>query len=309
MTSFAPMRLRPRQLGVVLIAWTVLITVACAVDEPVEIVIPAASREATVDATPSVVSPNPRSVPTVTALRQHATVASVTDGDTIRVALDGANLPVRLILVDTPEVFDRADCYGREASAFMTDLLPPGTPIFLEKDVSEVDPYGRLLRYVYLRDGRMVNELVVSEGYAVVATYPPDVKHLAPIRAAEDSARSLGRGLWSECQLPLDPTPEPARVEPSAASPATEPTAVAAQDSAPTAAPVIVVTEAPTPAPAIVVTQLPTLAPAPQPTVSEWEAYAAAECAKYQQAYIDSQRVGAAPIFLAFIRSKIDAWC
>jgi micrococcal nuclease len=227
---------------------------------------------------------------------------SVRDGDSIRVTLEGADVPIRLILVDTPEVFGRVDCFGREASAFMTELLPPGTPVFLEKDVSELDAFDRLLRYVYLQDGRMVNELIVSEGYAMLSTHPPDVKHLAVIRAAEDSARFSGRGLWEQCERALEPELEPSRPLPPleqqptpAESTLTEPTTVAVQD--------------PTPAPTDVATQPATSTPVPPPTVSEWDAYTAAECAKYQQAYIESRQAGAAAVFLAFIQSKINEWC
>lgn len=283
----------------------VIAAVGCNLEEPAEIVIPNVTLTAVVEATSTVVNPStPEPTSTTKTLGQYATVVSVTDGDTIRVTVDGANLPVRLILIDTPEVFDSVDCYGREAAAFMTELLPPGTPVFLEKDVSEVDPFDRLLRYVYFQDGRMVNEVVVSEGYAVLSSYPPDVKHLATIRAAEDSARSLGRGLWEQCKLALEPTSEPVPPPPPLQH---EPAQVESTQTDP--APTTVITQEPTPAPTEVATQPPTPTPAPQPTISEWDAYAAAECAKYQQAYIESQRAGAAAMFLTFIRFKIDEWC
>lgn len=69
----------------------------------------------------------------------------------------------------------------------------------LEKDVSETDKYGRLLRYVYLQDGRMVNEVLVKEGYARAATYPPDVKYAEKFRQLEKEAKLSGKGLWSKC--------------------------------------------------------------------------------------------------------------
>ncbi len=121
------------------------------------------------------------------------------DGDTIRVHLDGAVQRVRLILIDAPEVGDNLECYGDEATRFVAALLPVGAPVRLERDVSETDRFDRLLRYVYLADGRMLNELIVAEGFANVATFPPDLKHLDRMREAERAAREAGRGLWSAC--------------------------------------------------------------------------------------------------------------
>ena len=65
----------------------------------------------------------------------------------------------------------------------------------LEKDISETDRFGRLLRYVYLEDGRMVNELLVAEGFAQVSTFPPDVKYVDRFLEAQ----AAERGLWSQC--------------------------------------------------------------------------------------------------------------
>lgn len=128
-----------------------------------------------------------------------ATVAFVVDGDTIEVTLDGRPWRVRFILVDTPEVYGDEDCFGRQASARTKALLPPGMLVRLERDVTETDRYGRLLRYVYLPDGRMLNELLVAEGYARVATFPPDVRHIERVRTAEVSARRAKAGLWAAC--------------------------------------------------------------------------------------------------------------
>ena len=110
------------------------------------------------------------------------------DGDTIRVHLDGSVQRVRLILIDAPEVGDNLECYGDEATRFVEALLPAGASVRLERDVSETDRFDRLLRYVYLDDGRMLNELLVAEGFAHVATFPPDLKHLGP------HARGRARG-------------------------------------------------------------------------------------------------------------------
>ena len=78
--------------------------------------------------------------------------------------------------MDTPETYFGAQPYGQEASAFAKRELE-GEEFGLELDVQEIDPFGRLLAYVYLPDGQMFNEKLVEEGYAQVATFPPNVKY------------------------------------------------------------------------------------------------------------------------------------
>lgn len=130
--------------------------------------------------------------------REVATVVRVVDGDTVHVRLQGREFTVRYIGIDTPETVDpRRDvqCYGREATAYNASLVS-GKTVELEKDVSETDRYGRLLRYVYV-DGRMVNEELVRGGYAFATSYPPDVKYQDRFRALEAEARAKGVGLWA----------------------------------------------------------------------------------------------------------------
>jgi len=89
---------------------------------------------------------------------------------------------------------------GPEASA-ANKALVEGKAVYLEKDVSDTDRYGRLLRYVFLADGTFVNGELVRQGYAQAITYPPDVKYQKLLRALEQEARSRGKGLWQ-------PTPD-----------------------------------------------------------------------------------------------------
>ena len=120
-----------------------------------------------------------------------ARVSRVVDGDTIEVTLRGETPSVRLLLVDTPEVHGGEECYGPEASAYVSSLLPEGSELRLERDVTDVDFFGRLLRYVYLADGRMLNELLVEGGYATVYRVP--VRRASRAAAARRrSARSRG---------------------------------------------------------------------------------------------------------------------
>ena len=142
-----------------------------------------------------------------------AVVTKVIDGDTIQVRLKGKLYSVRYIGVDAPESVQRRDCFGREASTYNRSLVMPkgkGVTVRLEKDVSETDKYGRLLRYVYLPDGTMVNQALVEDGYAQVATYPPDVKFEERFVEAQTAAREAGSGLWSKCAATPTPAPKPA---------------------------------------------------------------------------------------------------
>jgi micrococcal nuclease len=134
------------------------------------------------------------------------TVGRVVDGDTVEVspAVDGLT-EVRLIGVDTPETKDPrtgVQPYGEEAYRFTASTLE-GEEVSLEFDVERTDRYGRLLAYVWLPDGRMFNEVLLKEGFAQVATFPPNVKYVERFEEAQRKAREEGRGLWglSEGQL------------------------------------------------------------------------------------------------------------
>ena len=120
-----------------------------------------------------------------------ARVVRVIDGDTIVVELNGRTYHVRYIGIDTPEPDEP---FGREA-AEQNAALVSGQTVELEKDISEVDRYGRLLRYVWIGD-TMINRELVCQGYATVATYPPDVKYQDIFLACEREAREAGRGFW-----------------------------------------------------------------------------------------------------------------
>lgn len=147
------------------------------------------------------------------AERDRATVMSVSDGDTIVVRLGMKRERVRLIGIDAPESSlnrkarrdaqrSGADVHvlvaqGRRAKSFVKSLIRKGDDVGLEYDIERRDRYRRLLAYVYLEDGRMLNEIIVREGYALVYTYPPNVRHRDRFRKAYRHARSTGAGLWS----------------------------------------------------------------------------------------------------------------
>lgn len=135
---------------------------------------------------------------------EDASLVRVMDGDTIRVVVGGVEERVRFIGMDTPELNVTSpaspDPYAEAATAANARLLAEGR-LVLEKDVSERDRYGRLLRHIWVEDDgtwMLVNLALVAEGFAQVSTYPPDVKYADVLLAAQGDARAAGRGLWGE---------------------------------------------------------------------------------------------------------------
>jgi len=120
-------------------------------------------------------------------------VTKHTDGDTLWLSGIGK---VRLIGMDTPEVYGQVECFGREASAFVERTVPLGTEVRYRLGVEERDRYGRALAYVWLRDGRFLNRLLVARGYATPLTVPPNVEYEDLFVRVARRAREAGRGLW-----------------------------------------------------------------------------------------------------------------
>lgn len=139
-------------------------------------------------------------------------VTRVIDGDTIEVDINGSVYRVRYIGIDTPETVHPSkpqECFGKEAGEKNRQLVE-GKLVRLEKDVSETDVYGRLLRYVWVGD-TFVNDYLVRQGYAYASTYPPDVKYAEQFVEAQREAVENSRGLWAACQettIPPAPTGE-----------------------------------------------------------------------------------------------------
>jgi len=147
---------------------------------------------------------DPTSLPLPPAGRTAAEVVRVVDGDTILVTIAGEEFRVRYIGINSPELgHDGAadDPFAQEAAAANRALVE-GQTVYLEKDVSETDRHGRLLRYVFLEDGTFVNATLVRSGLAWAREYPPDLARQDELMVALDEAGAASRGLWA-----LDPTP------------------------------------------------------------------------------------------------------
>ena len=194
----------------------------------------------------------PTNTPTPAFERTEAQVVAVIDGDTIKVNIGGEVYTVRYIGIDTPETVHPSkpvEWMGREASAANEELVG-GQTVYLEKDVSETDRYGRLLRYVFLADGTFVNAELVRLGYAQVSTYPPDVRYQELFLEMQEEAREAGRGLWGPTPTattrPTLPPPTATPIPPTATLMPTEPPTATSAPVLPTDTPTPPPTKAPT---------------------------------------------------------------
>jgi len=152
-------------------------------------------------------SSTPSPLPSATAFyegMEEAIVVGVIDGDTIEVKIDGVTQQLRYIGIDTPEV---GQPYFEESDQANRSLLQIGGVVYLEQDVSEVDKFGRLLRYVYLPNETFVNGALVAVGMAFSKAYSPDIKHQGFLNQLEAEAKEAEVGMWET--ILYTPTPEP----------------------------------------------------------------------------------------------------
>lgn len=118
-------------------------------------------------------------------------VRRISDGDSLRCQ---AGQRVRLIGIDSPEREQHP--FGAQAQEALLRLIPPGTPVRLERDVAPTDQYGRVLAYVWA-GSILVNEALVQQGWAVLYTVSPNVKYADRLARAQKEARARGAGLWA----------------------------------------------------------------------------------------------------------------
>ncbi|MGB3346667.1 MAG: thermonuclease family protein [Candidatus Humimicrobiia bacterium] len=140
--------------------------------------------------------------------KETAYVTRVIDGDTIEVDINGKVYKVRYIGINTPEYNQP---FGDKATQANSSLVS-GKTVILEKDVSETDKYGRLLRYVFVGD-LFVNAHLVKFGWAQAATYPPDVKYSALFVSLERESRENNEGCWAITEETEEEPPPPTEEE------------------------------------------------------------------------------------------------
>lgn len=133
-----------------------------------------------------------------TSTPDRAYVSRVVDGDTIELE-NGEK--VRFVGINTPEKWE---FYYEEATQGLRDLVE-NTTVDLERDVSDRDKYGRLLRYVYLKNGTLVNAVMVDKGFAKAYHYPPDTGQYELFLNLEEQAKSEGIGIWNETARQAEP--------------------------------------------------------------------------------------------------------
>lgn len=150
----------------------------------------------------AVTSPNATLPPGLTQAR----VTRVVDGDTIGVEIDGTEYTLRYIGIDAPETVrpnTPVECFGPEASAFNRQLVQ-GQIVGLERDTSDTDDFGRLLRYAWL-GGEMVNARLVEGGFARAIRYPPDTRNNVLFESLQPDAQADRRVLWGATCPSLTP--------------------------------------------------------------------------------------------------------
>lgn len=143
------------------------------------------------------------------------TVTKIIDGDTFRCTeQNGKEISVRLTGIDTPELnyhpktAKHAARTGTDAvflheiaesaKKFAEKIIPPGKTVRLELDIDPRDGGGRTLAYVWLEDGRMLNEVIMSEGLALPLTIYPNVKYRERFYHAQTEAMRNSRGIWAD---------------------------------------------------------------------------------------------------------------
>jgi|SRR5579872_2522482 len=138
-------------------------------------------------------------------------ITRVIDGDTVVVNMNGKEETIRLIGVNTPETVDPrkpVQCFGKQASDFLKNMLPQGTMVTLTADPSQSDrdKYGQLLRYIYLGDV-LVNEEIIVQGYGFEYTYDVPYEFQKDFKATQNYASSGELGLWAPntCDGKLEP--------------------------------------------------------------------------------------------------------
>jgi micrococcal nuclease len=139
-------------------------------------------------------------------------VTKVHDGNTVSIKVESfAGFPLkierlRLIGIDSPEL--RQEPWGRRAKRHLKKLISESSwVVTVEFDVEQKDKNGRLLGYLWNRkNGKLINERMIEDGYAVLYTFPPNVRHDERFIEAQKTAQLKGLGIWGKKGLTQNPS-------------------------------------------------------------------------------------------------------
>ena len=133
-------------------------------------------------------------------------VTQVVSGQTLEVTGTGEQpakaTRVRLVGIDAPDLQQQP--WGLRAKERLEAMIG-GATVMLELDVQDLDSYGRRLAYVW-KDGVLLNELLVAEGYVLSVPRSPNHKYDQRLSRAQESARLMGQGIWNP-EKPMRLTP------------------------------------------------------------------------------------------------------
>lgn len=131
-------------------------------------------------------------------------VEKVNDGDTITAIVENRYEKIRLIGIDTPEMGQRP--WGRKAKEYLEGLVDSSSQtLTIQYDIELKDKYGRMLAYIWTKDGRLINEELLRKGYAVLFTFPPNVKYVDRFISAQKEAQDKKLGIWGKNGLKQRP--------------------------------------------------------------------------------------------------------
>jgi micrococcal nuclease len=135
-------------------------------------------------------------------------VDSVHDGDSLKLTEPGDDWweEYRIIGIQAPEIqgYREEECFGQESAAFLKALLPKGTEVYVQQDISDKDRNDRYLRHIFIVDNEtgdvyLLSEVLVLGGYARARSYPPDDLYDDILQEAQDIADEQDAGLWEAC--------------------------------------------------------------------------------------------------------------
>lgn len=135
-------------------------------------------------------------------------VDSVHDGDSLKLTEPNDDWweQYRIIGIQAPEIegYREKECYGQDAAAFLKELLPKGTEVYIQQDISNTDRNDRYLRHIFIIDEEtedvyLLSEVLVLGGYAEARSYPPDDLYDDVLAEAQEIAEENDAGLWEAC--------------------------------------------------------------------------------------------------------------